>query len=144
MEDTISELLELKGYDSLRPPQEKAVERGLLENTRNYIIIAPTSTGKTFTAELAMYETLKSGGRVLYLVPSKALVTEKISDFKYLEEKKDYYVTDTRGADAWDTAHILVTTFERFFFETLKNPVRTQGFNLAIIDEFHVLYDKFR
>ncbi|NIA09471.1 MAG: DEAD/DEAH box helicase [Nitrospiraceae bacterium] len=144
MEDTISELLELKGYKSLRPPQKKAVEQGLLENTRNYIIIAPTSTGKTFTAELAMYKTLKSGGRVLYLVPSKALVTEKINDFKYLEEKKDYYVTDTRGDGAWDTAHILVTTFERFFFETLKNPIRTQGFNLAIIDEFHVLYDKFR
>lgn len=144
MEDLITELLELKGYKSLRKPQEKAIEQGLLENNNNYIIIAPTSTGKTFTAELAIYSTLKSGGRVLYLVPSKALVTEKINDFAYLNEKKDYYITDTRGDNAWDDAHILVTTFERFFFDTLKNPIRTQGFNLAIFDEFHLLYDKLR
>ncbi|KCZ71261.1 superfamily II helicase [Candidatus Methanoperedens nitroreducens] len=143
-DEVIAELLSLKGYESLRPPQEKAIEQGLLENNNNYIIIAPTSTGKTFTAELAIYRTLKSGGRVLYLVPSKALVTEKMNDFKYLNEKKHYLIADSTGEDAWDEAHVLITTVETFFFNTLKNPTLTRGFNLAIVDEFHLLYDRLR
>jgi helicase len=142
--EIVTELLNLKGYKELKPPQEKAIEQGLLENNRNYIIIAPTSTGKTFTAELAIYKTLKSGGRVLYLVPSKALVTEKMNDLKYLNEKKNYCVADVTGDSAWDEAHVLITTTETFFFNTLKNPSRTRGFNLAIIDEFHLLYDRLR
>lgn len=143
-DDIASELLSLKGYKDLRPPQEKALEKGLLENNNNYIICAPTSTGKTFTAELSMYKVLKFGGRVLYLVPSIALVTEKMNDFKYLSEKKNYHIADSTVDGAWDDAQVLVTTVETFFFKTIKNPTLAMGFSLVIVDEFHLLYDKLR
>ncbi len=142
-QEIVSELLSLKGHKDLRDPQQLAVDNGLLETNQNFIIISPTSSGKTFTAELAMYQTLKNGGKVLYLVPSPTLEKEKIDDFQYLA-KKGYTICRTKDENSWTQADILVLTFESFFINILMSPVKVQRFSLAIIDEFHILYDQLR
>jgi replicative superfamily II helicase len=142
-QELVNELLSLKGHKELRDPQQLAVDNGLLDATQNFIIISPTSSGKTFTAELAIYQTLKNGGKALYLVPSPTLVKEKVDDFQYLA-KKGYTVCSPKDENSWSQADILVLTFESFFINILMSPVKVQRFSLAIIDEFHILYDQLR
>ncbi len=141
--ELVMELLELKGWKELQEPQKLAVDKGLLDSKDNFIIISPTATGKTFTAELAMYQALKNGGKVLYLVPSLSLVKEKVDDFQYLA-KIGYIICSTKDDNAWDISDILVLTFESFFINILLSHVKIQRFSLAVFDEFHLLYDHLR
>src|SRR3989304_1222635 len=75
------EILE-KEIKSLRPAQEKALKAGLLEG-KNLLVCTPTASGKTLIAELAFGKTLFEGrGKAIYVVPLKALASEKFKDFK--------------------------------------------------------------
>lgn len=133
----INELLKRKKFKELWPAQEMALKFGVLSSNDNFVIIAPTSTGKTLTAELAIYKTLKAKRRVLYLLPMKALLSEKVKEFAYL--KPDYSVSDSKWASS-----VVVQTFETFYRTTLLNPNLIRDFGLAVVDEFHILYDKQR
>ena len=135
----VKELLQLKRIKKLWPAQEKAIQRGLLETKDNFVIIAPTSAGKTLAAELAMFQALKQGKRVLYLLPMQALISEKVREFNYLST--NYKVSD---GSKWDEANVVIATFESFYRAALLNPDVVRGFGFAVVDEFHVLYDKFR
>jgi helicase len=133
----IAELLKRKKIQKLWPAQEMAIKSGLLSSQDNFVVIAPTSSGKTLTAELAIYKTLKAKRRALYLLPMKALLTEKVAELKYLQP--DYTVSDSK----W-TSSVVVQTFETFYRTALLNPNLVRDFGIAVVDEFHVLYDKQR
>jgi len=67
-----------KEFKELRPAQEKAVKKGLLQG-KNLIICTPTASGKTLIAELAaMSRIYKNIGKAIYIVPLKALANESI------------------------------------------------------------------
>ena len=71
-----------KEIKELRPSQEKAVKKGLLKKS-NLLICTPTASGKTLIAEFAMLkQILEKGGKAVYIVPLKALATEKYKEFK--------------------------------------------------------------
>ncbi len=71
-----------KEVKELRPAQEKAVRKGLLEG-RNLLVCTPTASGKTLIAELAAIKNIFDGkGKCVYIVPLKALASEKFKDFK--------------------------------------------------------------
>ncbi|HOK57894.1 MAG TPA: ATP-dependent DNA helicase [Methanothrix sp.] len=78
--ESVIELYEALGIDELYPPQADAIERGLLDG-RNMIISVPTAAGKTLLAELAMLRGVFSGKRALYIVPLRALASEKFDGF---------------------------------------------------------------
>lgn len=66
----------------LRPAQEKAIKKGLLEY-KNLLICTPTASGKTLIGELAALKSILDGkGKAIYIVPLKALASEKYKDFK--------------------------------------------------------------
>lgn len=44
--DKILEILKDFGIVELRPPQKKALERGLLDKNKNFLISIPTASGK--------------------------------------------------------------------------------------------------
>src|SRR3989344_840911 len=67
--------------EKLNPPQEAAVKAGLLDG-KNLVIAAPTASGKTLIAEMAFLRHFLSGGKSVYLVPLKALGSEKYDEFK--------------------------------------------------------------
>jgi len=73
------------GISELYPPQEKAVEAGLLEG-RNILAAVPTASGKTMIAEMAMLKSIINGGKCLYIVPLRALASEKYARFKEFQE----------------------------------------------------------
>jgi len=69
----------------LDPFQAEAVEAYL--RGHSVLVAAPTGTGKTAIAELAVLDALRRGGRAIYTTPIKALSNQKLRDFRKLLER---------------------------------------------------------
>jgi len=137
----VTQLLELNNWKELNITQTMALEEGLLDSGDNFVVVAPTASGKTGVAQLAMLQILNSGGRVVYLVPMTSLISEKERDFEVFSKK----IAGAKSSPAdWNGSDIVITTFESFYKTALISRHRAEGFSLAIIDEFHVLYDPMR
>jgi len=81
LDERIVGILEKEGINELRPCQEKAVNAGLLKR-KSMLVCTPTASGKTLIAELAgVNSIMKNEGKTIYIVPLKALATEKYRDF---------------------------------------------------------------
>ena len=63
------EALESLGYTSPYPPQEDAINSGVLEG-ENLVLATPTASGKTLVAIMAAMRTISKGGKVVYLARS--------------------------------------------------------------------------
>lgn len=106
------------GIKELYPPQTLAIKAGLLKGRDSFVIAAPTASGKTFVAEMAALQAIEAGGKVIYLVPLRALASEKYNDFfsKYrdigirvMQSTGDYDSTDS-----WlYNADLIVSTNEK-------------------------------
>jgi replicative superfamily II helicase/intein/homing endonuclease len=135
------------GITELNPPQEKAVDAGLLEN-QDMIVAAPTASGKTFIAELAMVEqVIKQNKTAVYIVPLKALASEKYEDFKerYSNQEVKISVGDMDDEGEYlDTADIVVTTSEKLDSMLRHNPSWIHNIGLVVIDEIHLLTSQNR
>jgi len=83
--EEVAELYRKDGVLELYPPQADVVERGLLDG-KNLVVAIPTAAGKTLLAELAMLRAALKGERSLYIVPLRALATEKQVSFSRFEE----------------------------------------------------------
>src|SRR3990167_5929526 len=76
-----------KEISELRPAQEKSIQKGLLEG-KSILVCTPTASGKTLIAELASLKSIIEGkGKAVYIVPLKALASEKFRDFKRKYDK---------------------------------------------------------
>lgn len=142
-DELVQEWLQLKGWKELYITQEKAIDAGLLKSSENFVVIAPTASGKTGVAELAMLQALRSDKRIVYLVPLKALISQKEKDFNSLSQM--YKIAGARKQiKDWISENVVITTFELFYRTLLTAPDIVKNFSLAIVDEFHILYDKLR
>src|SRR6266581_2999484 len=72
---------EAQGVTNLLPIQLKAVEAGCLSGS-SCLVVAPTSSGKTFIGEIVSLIQVLALRRAIYLVPFKALAEEKFADFR--------------------------------------------------------------
>src|SRR5690348_18124349 len=69
----LTDFLSSIGYETLYPTQKSSVEAGLLEG-KNILVSAPTASGKTLIALLAILDHIfKKKGKIVYLSPLKAL-----------------------------------------------------------------------
>jgi helicase len=145
----IIEHIKRLGYSTLYPPQEIAVKKGLFTN-KNMIVTTPTASGKTFIAVLATIHTLLNNedGKVIYLVPLKALANEKYKEFKEflsipIKNRKikisittgDY---DTPGERLRDS-DIIIATNERLDSILRHAPSWLKDIKLIIADEAHLI-----
>jgi helicase len=80
------------GIESLYPPQAEAVEAGVTDG-ENLVASIPTASGKTLIAELAMLASVagdqatdRTDGKALYIVPLRALASEKRAEFETFEQ----------------------------------------------------------
>ncbi|PSH00237.1 MAG: ski2-type helicase, partial [Nanohaloarchaea archaeon SW_4_43_9] len=130
------------GITEMNLPQKKAVNAGLMEG-EDMIVASPTASGKTFIAELAMVNQVKNeGGKAVYIVPLKALASEKYQDFK--ERYKDLDVMMSVGdrdesGDYLETADIVIVTSEKLDSMLRHNPSWIHEINLVVTDEIHLL-----
>jgi helicase len=74
--DKISSFLSFMGYDSFFPPQQLAIDNGLLDGS-NVLVTTPTASGKTLISILAAIKTLEKNKKVVYMTPLRSLAYEK-------------------------------------------------------------------
>jgi helicase len=145
--DRIKEDYIEEGITELNPPQEKAVDSGLLEG-EDLIVASPTASGKTFIAELAMVEkAVKQGKTAVYVVPLKALASEKYEDFsdRYENLNVKISVGDLDDAGEYlDNADVVIVTSEKLDSMLRHNPSWIHDIGLVVIDEIHLLTSKNR
>ncbi len=148
--DNLRQILKVGGIDNLYPPQAEAINCGLLEN-KNMILSMPTASGKTLLAELAMLKTILSKkGNCLYIVPLRALASEKYEEFKEKYAKLgiktgiatgdfDYVSNDIIQND------ILIATAEKVDSLLRQRPEwLCSRLGCVIVDEIHYIGDPNR
>ncbi len=142
------ESLEKEGIGELRPAQEKAVKAGLLEG-KSLLVCTPTSSGKTLVAELGMLTTILSGkGKALYIVPLKALATEKQKEFtrKYGNTIKiAISIGDLDSSDTYLSDYdLIICTAEKLDSLLRHRAPWLSKVAIMVVDEIHLLNDPNR
>lgn len=147
----------------LSPPQVWAVENGIIDTRRSFLISAPTNSGKTLIAILRMFASaIQKHSRHVFVVPLKALAEEKADEFRALAARiaihggppievavstGDYQRTnDFFGSPPPAQGQIFICTPERLEV-ILRNPDNhtwARQIDTCFIDEFHLLGDKNR
>lgn len=147
----IIELWRRQESDVLLPLQEQVVTRHNLFGDENLLIQAPTSSGKTFIAEMAAIRTALRRKKVVYLVPLKALAEEKFRDFsaKYTPYGLRVIIS-TRDRREFDRDFeegdfsIAVVVYEKLSQLLVRRPERIQEIDLVLADELEILSDPER
>ncbi len=144
----IFKVLQTSGIETLRPAQEKAIAAGLFKG-KNQLICTPTASGKTLIAELAAIRHITSQqGKVIYIVPLKALASEKFKDFKKRYGKFFRIALSIGDIDAADS-YLAEYDFIICTAEKLDSLIRHQSpwlsyVSLVVVDEVHLLNDPGR
>ena len=145
--EKIYALLEKKGFETLRPSQAKSIDAGLFED-KNLLVCTPTASGKTLVAEFAFLNAvLHDKGKAAYIVPLRALASEKFKQFK-----KDYPFLkiglSSGDLDSTDThltnSDVIITTSEKFDSLLRHKAPFIQRLKTVVIDEIHLLNDASR
>ncbi len=130
---------------SLHPGQVKAVKAGLFDN-KNLLICTPTASGKTLIAEMAFLNNVNYG-KTLYIVPLKALASEKYALFKSLYPEYSISVSsgDLDSNDNYLSYSDLIVTVSEKFDSLLRHRVSwLNSIRVVVIDEIHLLNDPGR
>jgi len=138
------------GVESLFPPQSEALPHAL--SGRNIMLTIPTASGKSLVAYLALIHRLKNdleGGRGIYVVPLKALASEKTSELRQLASKVGLRVGMAIGDRDGETgmveeSDILVCTSEKLDSLLRTRPELMDDVGIVVSDEFHLLHDPGR
>lgn len=133
-------------FESFNRMQSSALP-AILEREENVVVSAPTASGKTALAELAICKTLEQGGTALFLAPLRALTNEKEREWERFETLgySVYVVTGERDLNPRraERADILVMTPEKADSATRKHDSTRYRFvrdvDCCVIDEVHLL-----
>ncbi|XP_078037665.1 activating signal cointegrator 1 complex subunit obelus [Augochlora pura] len=130
-------------------PIQTQIFHCLYHTDNNVLLGAPTGSGKTIVAEIAMFRVFKQypTQKVVYIAPLKALVRERMKDWKMRLEvllgKKVVELTGDVSPNIKDIAdaNVIVTTPEKWDGISRSWQTRTYVKNVAliIIDEIHLL-----
>nr|XP_047922921.1 probable ATP-dependent DNA helicase HFM1 isoform X7 [Anser cygnoides] len=137
--------------------QSKALD-DLLYTDRNFVICAPTGSGKTVMFELAITRLLMEAPmpwlniKIVYMAPIKALCSQRFDDWKEKFGPIGLNCKELTGDTVMDDlfeihrAHIIITTPEKWDSMTRRwrdNSI-VQLVRLFLIDEVHVIKDESR
>ncbi|CAG2116212.1 unnamed protein product, partial [Medioppia subpectinata] len=115
----------------------------------NVLVGAPTGSGKTICAEIAMFRTFNTrpAAKVVYIAPLKALVRERVDDWKQkIEQQMGRHVVELTGDVTPDvraimSADVIVTTPEKWdgISRSWQQRKYVRDVALIVIDEIHLL-----
>jgi helicase len=146
------EFLKSQGFVKLYPPQADSVKSGLLDG-KSILVSAPTASGKTLIAMLAMLSYLsKNKGKVIYLSPLRALAAEKFTEFKKLEKialgnkvKVAISTGDFENIEKnLEKSNVLILTNEKMDSIIRHGAEWVDEIGLVISDEVHLIGDESR
>ena len=138
------------GIESLFPPQMEALPSAL--EGRNLMLTIPTASGKSLVAYLTMLHRLSgdlSGSRGLYIVPLKALASEKVGELREIADSVGLKVGIAIGDRSSENigiadADIIVCTSEKLDSMLRTNEELLERIGVVVSDEFHLLNDPSR
>lgn len=139
---------ELYSFSHFNPIQTQ-IFHCLYHTDNNVLLGAPTGSGKTIAAEVAMFRVFNQypNCKVVYIAPLKALVKERIKDWKIrLEQQLGKNVVELTGDVTPDiraikSSNVIVTTPEKW--DGISRSWQTRNYvkdvALIVIDEIHLL-----
>ena len=141
------ESLDKRGISELTPPQALSVEYGITSG-KNFVVAAPTASGKTLIAEIAMLKTVMwDRKKAVYIAPMRALVREKYDDFK-----KDYpylrvamSIGDLDSLDKWlEDYDIILASTEKLDSLIRHGASWLENIGCIVVDEVHMIDEQGR
>jgi len=149
--ESVKEVVLRSGIAELYPPQEEAIQAGVLEG-KNLVLATPTASGKTLIAELCgLKHILERNGKVIYLTPLRALANEKFDEFKkYASIRKangkrvsvGISTGDFDSSDPWlERYDVIITTNEKADSLLRHRAKWMDDISLVVADEVHLLND---
>lgn len=138
-----------KGLNNL---QVSAVNDFRILDGESLLVVAPTSSGKTFIGEMAFVKTVSQGKRAAFILPYKALVNEKFDQFSSLYgERMGIRVIRCDGdhgeqIDSFMRGKydIALFTYETFLVLSVATPFVLNQIGLVVIDEIQFVGDPTR
>jgi ATP-dependent RNA helicase HelY len=126
-----------------RPDAFQRVAADAIESGESVVVAAPTGSGKTLVAEVAVHLALERGRRAFYTTPLKALSNQKYGDFC------EVYGEDRVGLLTGDNsingrAPIVVMTTEVLRNMIYADRPALDDLDTVVLDEVHYLQDRFR
>ncbi len=125
----------------LDPFQAQAID--LIDANKSVLVSAPTGVGKTLIADYIIEKIFRSGGRVVYTAPIKALSNQKFREFKEIVGSEAMGIL-TGDVVINPEAPILIMTTEIFRNMLQEDPERVQDVRYVIFDEIHYIDDPDR
>ncbi|CAI5478002.1 unnamed protein product [Closterium sp. Yama58-4] len=142
------EAIGLYGFSHFNPIQTQAFHT-LYHTDHSVLLGAPTGSGKTISAELAMLRLFRTqpGMKVIYIAPLKALVRERMEDWgKNFMPKLGKCMVELTGDLTPDmkllvAADVIVATPEKWdgITRSWHNRSYAQTVGLMVMDEIHLL-----
>ena len=145
--DSVADALMSVGFRELHPPQAEAIPITL--EGRNLVAAIPTASGKSLIGYVVALKTIvEHRGRVLYIVPLKALASEKRDDFLRFSGLGIDVHMSTGDLDSEDRgierADIVIATSEKADSMIRHGSRWMDEVKLVIADEIHMIHDPGR
>ena len=144
----IVDALNEQGYVTLHPPQAEALPKALAGE--NLVVAVPTASGKSLIAYItALKAIIEKGKKVLYIVPLKALASEKKDDMDKFASRLGFKtaisIGDLDSEDRWlNDADFIVATSEKADSLIRHGSKLIDDIGLVIADEIHLIHDPSR
>jgi len=156
VDNFIQQKIRIGQYYLFNSQYEAIFVEKILQKDHHQILSMPTGAGKTLLAHLLILKELllrrTPQSKIIYLVPTRALAHEKLSEFEEFFSKKgmNYYVYKITGEiliesqEVLEKNDILIMTQEKF--DILMREENFFGFPIdsIISDEFHNVYLDYR
>ena len=139
-------------FSELNELQLSAVNDYRVLNGNSLLVVAPTTSGKTFVGELAAVRAIADGRKAVFLLPFKALTNEKYEEFEKLYGQGlglrvirctgDY--TDQTEPFLKGQYDVALLTYEMFLGLSVAMPTPLSKIGLVVLDEAQFIIDPKR
>jgi replicative superfamily II helicase len=131
--------------------QHEAVNEYRILDGESLLVVAPTSSGKTFIGELAAARAITARRKAVLLLPYRALVSEKYEEFEALYGALGMRVIRCTGDYSDQTGGFIrgkydlgILTYEMFLNLVVSTPSTLNQIGLVVLDEAQFLTDPSR
>ena len=141
------EIIKANGIEELYPPQADGIDDVI--SGKSCVFALPTASGKSLLAYVSIIKrVIEEGGKALYIVPLRALASEKVEDLKKFEElgiNVDVSMGDYDNPDpSLKYSDVIVATSEKADSLLRQNVDWLKEINAVIADEVHLVNDRER
>jgi helicase len=143
----VAQVLEGQGIKDLYPPQKEAWKA--IAGGRNTVVAIPTASGKSLVAYLAIvHRWLATGKKSLYIVPLRALASEKLEELQQFAPLGLTVGISTGDLDEKDPKlgrfDVIVCTSEKADALLRHRTAWMEDIGCVVADELHLLHDAGR